>query len=183
MAIAKSTGVDYTIPPNRKGSGSKNNHGSATRTGSSTNLSSVVVSRDQMVVFGSTVIDDNYSDKAVSAGTFRYNDQRPVGMRVSSSLAGGVSNTSLLGGADVPGQIRSIHKRESFKVVKTASGIRENKYNRSTNTWAAGYPQTGTETPGTDVAATPTRSSPGQLTYKLGQPVPVSDNDYKAKTG
>lgn len=183
MATAKSTGVAYTVPPNTKSSGALNNHGSAARVGSTSSvLSNVVVSRDQTVVFGSTVIDDAYSNKAVSAGTFRYNDQRPVGMRVSSTLAG-VSNTSLLSGASVPAQTRSINKRESFRVVKTASGIRANKYNRYSNTWAEGYPQTGTETPGTDTAATPTRSSPGQLTYKLGQPVPVSNNDYKAKTG
>ena len=183
MAIAKKTGVAYTIPPNLKGSGSNSDSGTATRIGSSsTNLTNVSVTRDQTTVFGSTVIDDAYANKALSSGTFRYDDQRPVGMRVSSTLAG-VSKTALLSGAGVPGQTRSIHKRESFKVVKTASGIRANKYNRYDNTWAGGYPQTGTETPGTDVAATPTRSAPGQLTYKLGQPVPVSDNDYKAKTG
>jgi len=183
MATAKNTGVAYTVPPNTKGSGAVNNRGSAARVGSSSAvLSNVVVSRDQMSVFGSTALDDSYSDKAVSAGTFRYNDQRPVGMRVSSSLAG-VANTALRSGAGVPGQTRSINKRESFRVVKTATGIRTNKYNRYSNTWDNGYPVSTTETPGSDTAATPTRSAPGQLTYKLGQPVPVSNNDYKAKTG
>ena len=249
MAIAKKTGVAYTVPPNTKGSGAVNNRGSAARVGSSSAvLSNVVVSRDQMSVFGSTALDDSYSNKAVSAGTFRYNDQRPVGMRVSSSLAG-VANTSLLGGAGVPGQTRSINKRESFKVSKISTAYRNgywNPYNgnfsaygtysrtgytvtvtaashglvtgdfvkldftsgaatdgsfsvtrvdansftlthtatgsTTGNVTVAGY-SSNTESPGTDVAATPTRSAPGQLTSKLGQPVPVSNNDYKAKTG
>jgi hypothetical protein len=183
MATAKKTGVAYTVPPNTTGSGAVNNRGSAARVGSSSSvLSNVVVSRDQTSIFGSTALDDSYSDKAVSAGTFRYNSQRPVGMRVSSSLAG-VANTALRSGAGVPSQTRSINKRESFKVVRTATAIRTNKYNRYTNTFENGFPVSATETPGSDTAATPTRSAPGQLTYKLGQPVPVSNNDYKAKTG
>lgn len=182
MATANSAGVDYTVPPNRPASGAFNNHGSATRVGTSSNFDNVPVSRAQSDVFGSTVLDDDYSDKAVSAGVFRYNNQRPVGMRLTTSLAT-VNNSVLLSGADVPGQIRGINKRESFRVVKTATGIRENKYNRYTNTWAGGYPQSGTETPGTDVAATPTRSAPGDLVFRTGAKLPVRNQDYKAKTG
>ena len=183
MATAKNTGVAYTVPPNTKGSGALNNRGSATRVGSSSvSLSNVVVTRDQTTVFGSTALDDSYSDKAVSAGTFRYNGQSPVGMRVSSSLSG-VSNTSLRSGAGVPAQTRSINKRESFKVVRTATAIRTNKYNRYTNTFENGFPVSTTETPGTDNAASPTRSAPGGLVYRTGSKVPVMNNDYKAKTG
>jgi hypothetical protein len=249
MAIAKNTGVAYTIPPNLKGSGSNSDSGTATRIGSSsTNLTNVSVTRAQTTVFGSTALDDAYADKALSAGTFRYDDQRPVGMRVSSTLAG-VSKTALRSGAGVPGQTRSINKRESFKVSKISTAYRNgywNPYNgnfsaygtysrtgytvtvtaashglvtgdfvkldftsgaatdgsfsvtrvdansftlthtatgsTTGNVTVAGY-SSNTESPGTDVAATPTRSAPGQLTYKLGQPVPVSNNDYKAKTG
>ena len=183
MATAKNTGVAYTVPPNTTGSGAVNNRGSAARVGSSSSvLSNVVVSRDQTSVFGSTALDDSYSDKALSAGTFRYNSQRPVGMRVSSSLSG-VANTTLRSGAGVPSQTRSINKRESFKVVRTATAIRTNKYNRYTNTFENGFPVSTTETPGTDNAASPTRSAPGQLVYRTGSKVPVMNNDYKAKTG
>ena len=182
MATANSAGVDYTVPPNRPASGAVNNHGSATRVGTSSNFDNVSVSRTQGDMYGSVVNDDDYADKAVSAGTFRYNNQRPIAIRLTSSLSG-VENTVLLTGADVPEQLRSINKRESFKVVKTATGIRENKYNRYSNTWANGYPQTGTENPGNDVAATPTRSAPGDLVFRTGAKLPVTTQDYKPKTG
>ena len=65
---------------------------------------------------------------------------------------------------------------------KITSGIRANKYNRYTGKWDSGYPQSSTDTLANDTAANPTRAVPGQLTYKLGQRVPVTNNDYKAKT-
>ena len=184
MATAKVSGVDYTIPPNAKSSGAVNNRGTVTRGGSlaSGKLTNVGVSRYNTDVFASTVLDNAVADKALSAGTFAYNDKDGVAMRTTTELAG-VSNTTLRSGANTPGLIRSIHKHEVFRTTKTATGIRTNKYNRYTGAWDGGYPQVVTDTPGTDTAATPTRNAPGQLTYKLGQPVPVSNNDYKAKTG
>jgi hypothetical protein len=249
MATVTSSGSSYTVPPNRPSSGALNNHGTAARVGSSsTNLSNVIVSRPQTVVSASTAIDDAYSDKAVSAGTFKYDNQRPVSMRVSSTISG-VSNIVLLSAANNPGQLRSINKRESFKVSKISTAYRNGywdpyngkfsaygTYSRTgytvtvtaashglvtgdfvkldftsgaatdgsfsvtrvdANSFTLTHTATGsttgnvtvigyassTESPGTDTAATPTRSAPGQLTYKLGQPVPVSNNDYKAKTG
>lgn len=184
MATAKVSGVDYSVPPNVKSSGAVNDRGTVTRGGSlaSGKLTNVGVSRYNTTVFASTVLDNGLADKAVSGGTFAYNDQNGVGMRYTTELAG-VSSSVLRSGASVPGVTRSIHKLEVYRTTKTASGIRANKYNRSTGSWDAGYPQVVTDTPGTDTAATPSRTSPGQLTYKLGQPVPVSNNDYKAKTG
>lgn len=184
MATAKVSGVDYSVPPNVKSSGAVNNRGTVTRGGSvaSGGLTNVGVSRYNTTVFASTVLDNAWADKALSGGTFAYNDQNGVGMRYTTELAG-VSNTTLRSGADTPGLVRSIHKLEVYRTTKTASGIRANKFNRYTGDWDGGYPQVVTDTPGTDTAATPTRTAPGQLTYKLGQPVPVSNNDYKAKTG
>lgn len=183
MATAKANGVDYTIQPNRPGSGANNNHGTVTKAGTlSVQLTNVGVSRYNTTVFASTVLDNAWADKAVSGGTFAYGDRDGVGMRYTASI-GGVSNNALRSGANTPGLIRSIHKLETLRTVKTASGIRSNKYNRYTGAWDAGYPQTSTDSPGTDNAANPTRSAPGQLTYKLGQPVPVTNNDYKSKNG
>ena len=248
MSTATSAGVDYTIPPNRKGSGASNNHGAATRTGTSVNFDNVSVARAQTTVFGSTVVDGTDTDKALSASTIAYNNQKPIGMRVSNTVSG-QSNNVLLGGADVPGQVRSIHKREAYKANKLATAYRNGywdpyygkfavygTYSRSgsTVTVSAAHhgladndyvyldftsgaatdgrflvsvvdansftithgssgstsgnvtvkgPAYGVESPGTDTAATPTRSSPGQLTYKGGALLPVSNNDYKAKTG
>lgn len=182
MAIANSNGVNYILPPNVTNSGAVNNRGSSAKaTANSKTLKNVSVSRSQTTI-GSIVIDGRDTDKALSAGTIAYNNSKPVAMRISSTISG-QPNTVLLSGADIPGQVRSIAKRESYKVTKIATALRSNRFNRVTGAWDAGYPASGTETPGTDTAASPTRSSPGQLTYKGGSLIPVTNNDYKAKTG
>jgi hypothetical protein len=184
MATAKaSDGNAYSVPPNRPSSGSKNDGGSAAKLGSNTSLlDNVAVSRSQSDVFGSTVLDNDWADKVISGGTFAHNHVRPITKRVTTELAG-VASTALSTTAGQPGLIRSIHKLEVLRTTKTASGIRDNKFNRFTHEWDNGYPQVSADTLASDTAATPTRAAPGQLTYKLGQPVPVTDNDYKAKTG
>jgi hypothetical protein len=184
MAIAKTSGSDYTVPPNVKSSGSVNNRGTVARGGSvaSGKLTNVGVSRYNATVFASTVLDNGFADKALSSGTFAYNDKNGVAMRTTSELAG-VANTSLLSGANVPSLTRSIHKLETLRTRRFTTAIRANKYNRYTGTFDSGYPVVATDTLATDNAASPTRSAPGQLTYKLGGVVPVMNNDYKAKTG
>lgn len=181
MATAKVNGTDYTVQPNRKGSGAVNNRGVTTRAGSSTTLANVTVSRVNTEVFASTVLDNSWADEALSGGTFAYNNKRPVAKRLTTTLSG-VSNTVLESGADQPGLIRSIHKLEVLRSRRLTSAIRANKYNRVTGQWSAGYPVVAVDTLETDTAATPTRDVPGQLTYKLGNPVPVTDNDYHRKT-
>lgn len=184
MATQKVNGSSYDVPPNVKSSGAVNNRGTVAKGGSvaSGKLTNVGVSRYNTGVFASTVIDNGSADKALSSGTFAYNDANGVAMRTTSELAG-VANSALKSGADVPSLVRSINKLEVLRTRKTTTALRANKYNRSTGAWDAGYPATSVDTLSTDNAATPTRAVPGQLTYKLGQPVPVSNNDYKAKTG
>lgn len=184
MAIAKISGSDYSVPPNVKSSGAVNNRGTVARGGSvaSGKLTSVSVARYNTTVFASTVLDNGFADKALSSGTFAYNDKNGVAMKTTSELAG-VANTALLTGANVPGITRSIHKLETLRTRRFTTAIRANKYNRYTGAFDSGYPVVATDTLATDTAATPTRSTPGQLTYKLGGVVPVMNNDYKAKTG
>lgn len=182
MAIAKVNGVDYTIQPNVKGSGAVNNRGVTTRAGTSTKLANVKVSRFNTTVFASTVLDNSWADEAVSAGSFAYNNVRPVGKRVTSTLSG-VSNNVLRSGANQPRLIRSIHKLETLRTRRLTTAIRANKYNRVTGVWDNGFPVVAVDSLSTDTAATPTRTAPGQLTYNIGRPVPVTNNDYKAKTG
>jgi len=184
MATAKVTdGSAYTTPPNRPASGSKNEGGAATRLGSSNSLlDNVTVGRSNTDVFASTVLDNDSADKVISGGTFAHSHTLPITKRVTTELAG-VASTALKTTAGQPGLARSIHKLEVLRTTKTASGIRANKFNPYTNSWDAGYPQVSSDTLASDTAATPTRSAPGQLTYKLGNPVPVTDNDYDAKTG
>jgi hypothetical protein len=43
-------------------------------------------------------------------------------------------------------------------------------------------PAYGVESVNSDTAATPSQASPGQLTYRTGSKIPVTTNDYKART-
>jgi len=163
-------------------SSTNNDNGSVLNGGSTSVLTSVALGYSNVGVFGSSVVDGNDTDKALSAGVFSYNDQKPVAKRVTEELAGGVSNTVLLSGAAQPGLLRSIHKLEVVRTRRFTMAIRDNKYNRYTGQWEAGYPVVDVDTLATDEAATPTRAVPGELVYKTGAPVPVQDN-YKEKTG
>ena len=158
-----------------------NNHGTAKNVGTtSTVLENSSLGGTNLGVFGSTVIDGTDTDKSLSSGTIAHNHIKPITFRITTEL-GGVNNTSLVTTANNPTQLRSIHKRESYKVNKIATAIRAGYWNIYTGTWTT-PPTATTETPGTDEAATPTRSVPGELVYKTGAKVPVQDN-YKAKTG
>ena len=185
VAAKASNGDDYdTVPPNVKGSGAGGNGGSVTRGGTveSGLLDNVSVTRYNTTVFGSTVLDNDWADEALSAGTFAYNNQSPVGKRVTDELSG-VSNTVLRSGAAVPENVRSIHKLEVLRSRRYTTAIRAGKYNEYTGEWDAGFPVVAVDTLATDNAANPTRTNPGQLTYKGGALLPVTDNDYKKKTG
>lgn len=188
MATAKTNGNDYTLPPNVTGSGSKNKGGSVTKGGSLTSgiLSNVTVTAYNAGVFGSTVIQDtvtvkDYAGKALSGGTFRYTARTPITFKVTTSLAGSSTNVFKTS-ANTPDLIRSIHKLETLRTRRVTTAIRAGNWNIVTGTFSAA-PTVAVDSLGTDNAANPTRSSPGQLTYKGGAPNPVTTNDYKAKTG
>ena len=126
---AKVDGNNYTVPPNTKGSGAGGNGGSSTKIGSSsTLLDNVNVYRYNDNVFASTVLDNDSADKALSAGTFAYDNQRPVAKKVTTSLSG-VSNTVLRSGASQPGLIRSIHRQEKVRTTRLTTAIRAGYWN------------------------------------------------------
>lgn len=164
------------------GTSTKNNHGTAVNAGAkSTVLDNKALGGSNVGVFGSTPNDGDHADKAISGGEFAHDHVKPITMKVTNDIAG-VASDVLTTTSSVPGLRRSIHKLEVLRTNKITSGIRANKYNRFTGSWDAGYPQVSVDTLAEDSAATPSLDVPGQLTYKLGQPVPVSDNDYKSKT-
>jgi hypothetical protein len=173
MATAQSNGSSVTA------TSTKNNGGVAKHIGTSSILDNVSVTNPPVGVFGSTVLDNSYSDKALSGGVFKYDNVKPISKRVTTTLAT-VDKPVLQSGALVPTNLRMLHKRESYKVSQIATAIRAGQWNIYTGTWAT-PPTSTTETPGTDNAANPTRSKPGELVYKTGAPLPVRD-DYKAKT-
>jgi hypothetical protein len=184
-AVKASDGSDYdSVAINAKGSGAGGNGGSVARGGSGASglLDNVEVSRYDAGVFGSTVIDNDVADKTLDAGTFAYDNQSPVGKRLTTELAGGVSNTVLLSGAAVPSNVRSIHKLETLRTQRITTAIRANKYNRYTGSWDENFPANAVDTLATDNAAAPSRSVPGQLTYKTSAPLAVND-EYKPKNG
>jgi hypothetical protein len=173
-----------------------NNGGVGQNVGTSTVLGSQALgTADRGGVFGSTPIANatkDYADKALSAGTFKAENQRGVIQRVTSTLAGGVSQDFLTHSANDTSNARSIHRQEKVTTTRTTSAIRSGYWNIYTGRWTTN-PTTATDNfwdiandttsaTSTDEAATPTRSVPGELTYKLGNKVPVSV-DYKAKTG
>lgn len=162
-------------------SSTNNNGGSVLNGGSSVILESLDLGYSDVGVFGSSVIDGDNTDKALSSGTFSYSNQRPIAKRITEELAGGVSNTTLQSGAAQPGLVRSIHKLEVVRTRRLTTAIRAGDWNIYTGTWATD-PTVAVDTFATDEAATPTREIPGELVYKTSSPVPVQD-DYKTKTG
>ena len=157
----------------------KNKGGAVVNGGTTTVLDNV--SFGTANITGNLPIDGSDTDKAISAGSIAYNNAKPVAKRYTTALAG-VSNTTLLSGALVPGQVRSIHKLEVLRTRRLTTAIRSNKYNRYTGEWDSGFPVVAVDSLANDDAATPTRAVPGELTYKTGALVPVND-DYSPKTG
>lgn len=195
VVAIKVNGDTYnTIPPNVSGSGSGGNGGAVAKASNTNLLDGVTISRYDGGVFGSTALDNNDADKALSAGTFAYNNQKPVAKRITTAISG-VSNSVLLSGAAQPSLVQSIHKiqvlgmgyAEGVRTRKLTSAIRAGKWNAYSGEFEAGYPQSSTDvfslSPSyKDMAANPTRAIPGKLTYKTSAPSLVNDS-YKEKTG
>lgn len=164
-----------------------NDHGTIKANGTSTAdvVENVTTVTPVVDAFGSKVVQDtvttkDYAGKAVSGGTFAYNNLKPISSLVTSVIAG-VSNNVIKTPGNDGDTIRSINKLETLRTRRFTTAIRANKYNRTTGVWDAGYPAVATDSLGTDEAATPTASVPGELTYMKGSVVPFNDN-YKAKT-
>lgn len=175
-----------------------NAHGTMKANGTATSnvVESVTTPGPKVSVFASTVIPDSttdvdYAGKAVSAGTFAYNNTKPLSSLITTTIAGLSSDAIKTPGNDQD-TIRSINKAENNTSDLFTTALRANKYNRTTGEWDAGYPAPETITPwnisgnadgsgSTDEAATPTAAVPGELTYMRGAKTPYSDN-YKAKT-
>lgn len=183
-----------TVPPNAAGSGAGGNGGSVAKASNTDLLDGVQVSRYSAGVFGSTVLDNDDADKALSAGTFAYNNQAPVAKRVTTTISG-VANDTLLSGASEPSLTHSIHKiqvttmgySEGVRTRLLTSAIRAGKWNEYSGEFEAGYPQSSVDVFSLapsyqDVAANPTRAVPGKLTYKTSAPTLVNGS-YSEKTG
>lgn len=168
-----------------------NNGGVAVNVGGSSSvLSNKALGADYNGVFGSTVIDNSSADKAISGGVFAHNHTRPIAKPVTAEIAG--VSSSVLNTTGGYGLTRSIHRQEVVTTTRTATAIRAGYWNSYSGSWST-TPTTATDpfwdidgdatsSTSTDEAASPTRAVPGELAYKLGQPVPVLA-DYSAKNG
>lgn len=194
VAARADNGDLYNIIPPNKSDLAGGNGGAVTKASDSSLLDGVQTSRYSSGVFGSTVLDGVNTNKALPGGVFRYDNEQPVAKRISTSLAN-VNNDVLQSGASQPQLTRSIHKIESVRTRKLTKAIRNNKWNEYSGKFDVGYPEVENDTfynirdlgividgSPIDDAADPTRSVPGELTYKSNSPLPVND-DYTKKTG
>jgi hypothetical protein len=187
MATVQVNGSALTSTPYGSFSQANNDNGTMKANGSS---SSNVMDQVKTVVgpvdaFGSKVVENSvtvvdYAGKSVSAGTFAYNNTKPISSLVTTTIAG-VANSSILTPGNDGDTVRSINKVETVRSRRFTSAVRANKYNRVTNKFDAGFPVVAEDTLASDDAATPSRSVPGELTYMRGSTTPYND-DYKAKT-
>lgn len=139
------------------------------------------ITQEPTGIFGSTVVDNNDADKALSTGVFSYNNQNPVAKRMTTALSS-VPNTVLQSGASQPSLVRSIHKLEVLRTRQATTAIREGRFDIYSGRYDSGYPLVVVDSLATDNAANPTRTNPGLLNYKSSSPSIVSDN-YSKKTG
>lgn len=158
----------------------KNIGGAVIKGGTTSVLDNVNLGYSNVGVFGSSVVDGTDTDKALTSGTFSYNNQAPVAKRVTTSLSG-VSNTYLQSGAAKPGNIRSIHSVESVRTRRLTTAIRAGNWNIYSGTFSSA-PTVAVDSFGNDDEARVSRSSPGEFAYKTGAYVPVQD-EYPEKTG
>jgi hypothetical protein len=186
MAIAKTDGTTYSSsnPPNRASSGSDNDGGviAGVKNGTiaSGKFSKVGIARYNSTVFASVPYDGDDAGKSISAGSFAHDHSRGIILTVTSEIAG-QSDDTLKSAGSSPVLTASVHKLESVSTVKTATGIRTNKYNRYTGAWDNSYPATSTDSFGNDDAARSTRTAPGEFTYTLGKS--AIQADYSVKNG
>lgn len=164
-----------------------NAHGTMKANGTATSnvVESVTTPSPVVDAFASKVVEDtvtvkDYAGKAKSAGVFAHNHVKPISSLITTELAG-LSDTSILTPGNDGDTIRSINKLETLRTRRFTTAIRENKYNRYTNEFDAGYPVVAVDSLASDDAANPTSSVPGELTYMRGSKTPYNDN-YKAKT-
>jgi hypothetical protein len=187
MATAQVNGSSLTSNGYGSFLQANNRHGTIKANGTSTSdvVENVKTVSPKVTTFGSTVIENtvttsDYAGKAITGGTFAHNHVKPISSLVTDEIAGVSTNVIKTPGNDGD-TIRGINSISSVRTRQFTSAIRANKYNPYDNTFAGGYPAVQVDSFGTDEAATPTASVPGELTYLQGSVTPYNAN-YKAKT-
>lgn len=175
MSVVQVSGAAVTASSTNNNGGTMVDSGSA----SSGVMNTQASATEPVGVFASTPIDGDSADKALSGGTFAYNNNRPVAKIVTEEISG-VANTFLRSGAADPSRRQAIHKMESKRTRRVATAIRAGYWNIVSGTFGT-TPTVANDSFGNDDAARPTTSVPGEFTYRDGSPEPINDN-YKART-
>lgn len=153
---------------------------------------------DSVDAFGSTIVDGSYVDPANAAGTFAYNNDRPIAIKLTNSLAE-VANDFLLSGANDMASFKGINNQlvndqdlavidDGVRTSRQTKAIREGKFDIYSGKFEAGYPVTevdfflGADNSSGDKAGKPSRAVPGSLAFKSGVSQPTVQN-YEKKTG
>lgn len=181
VVAANASGVNYsTVPTNAAASGAKDVGGSATKITSTSQLDGVGIDRHDAGVFGSTVLDNDVSNKALSSGTFAYNNNDGLIRRVTVYLSG-VYNKVLSNAAN-SGYASAIHSNTKSYTAKVRTALEAGKFNEVTGEWEVGYPQNSVDDFGTDNAAAVDRADQDTLTYLVNGKTPTT-SAYDARNG
>lgn len=157
-----------------------NNGGTAINVGTSTVLDTRAPGAAAKTVFASTPISGVHAEKSVDAGTFAFDNQTGLIMRVTDSLAT-VSNDVLVSAADDVVNARSINQVSGINISDRTSAIRAGAWNAYSGEFSPAV--TGDLTDfGIDNAANPSRATPGELAYMDGSPNPTTDEYSKKNT-
>jgi hypothetical protein len=191
--------TQYPMYTSAQGSGSaNNNHGVVFHGGnvpSDGPLDSVSLGSYELGFVGSRVVAVTGGDhetgvqKAVTAGTLAYWADRNFIIKMVNSTIGGVSNSSLVGGADF-GQRRRVHGNTKQNYKDVVGAIQAGYWNIYGGTWNT--PPTAISTyhrsttnnavEASDAEVAVSRAVQGEFTYMTNSPNPVSA-DYDEKTG
>ncbi|NDB60333.1 hypothetical protein EB001_18040 [bacterium] len=193
MATQQINGDPVTKVSTKNNAGTVTSFGTASGTFTSTSPATEAVN-----AFGSTVVDGSYVDPANAAGTFAFNNSRPVAMKLTDSLAT-VSNDFLLSGANDMANFRCINNQlvhdadlditdDGVRTNRQTKAIREGKFDIYTGKFESGYPVVGidlflgADNNSGDKAGKVSRKNPGSLTFKSTEAKPTVQN-YDKKTG
>jgi hypothetical protein len=169
MSVQQVNGDPVTL------SSTNNNGGSSIRIGSNNKITSISSSNPTSYV---GVVEGVNTESSLSNGVFANDNFNPVGKKITDNLAG-VPNTFLLSGALRLDLINNVNKIEQINTSKKASAIRQNKYNIYTNKFDLGFPEQSVDSFGEDNIARVSRTFNGNLTFNIGNPVPVYNSYVK----
>jgi len=127
-------------------------------------------------------------------GVFNTQDHAVIA-RVTTTFATNITNTAIEGGASDSANGDSIHQLAVLRTRYYKTAVRAGNWNEFSGSWssdpdvatsggwniASSVDNAGTlKASGTDEAANPTSTKPGELVYFIGNPIPTQD-DYKAR--